>query len=55
MEVRNAYEKIVQDSLQHVVCIDDDFIDLYVYTKETDEEKQKFTQNMYNNSNFALE
>lgn len=49
MEVRNAYEKIVQDSLQHVVCIDDDFIDLYVYTKETDEEKQKFTQNMYNN------
>ena len=49
MEVRNAYEKIVQDSLQHVVCIDDDFIDLYVYTKENDEEKQKFTQNMYNN------
>ena len=49
MEVRNAYEKIVQDSLQHVVCIDDDFIDLYVYMKETDEEKQKFTQNMYNN------
>jgi len=49
MEIRYAYEKIVQDSLQHIACIDDDFIDPYVCAGETDEEKQKFTQAMYIN------
>lgn len=49
MEIRNAYEKIVRDSLQHVACIDDDFIDPYVCTEATEEEKQRFTQTMYEN------
>lgn len=49
MDITNAYEKIVRDSLQYVVCIDDDFIEPYTCTKEADEEKQEFTQKMYDN------
>jgi hypothetical protein len=49
MDIANAYEKIVRDSLQHVACIDDDFIDPYTCTKEVDKEKQEFTQKMYDN------
>lgn len=49
MEIRDAYEKIVRESLQHIACIDDDFVEPYMSIGESDKNKLKFSQDMYQN------
>lgn len=44
LELKRTYENIIIESINHVICIDDEFVEPYTQAAESE---QKFSREMY--------